>query len=254
MIRTGEVSEGAGIGYAARQKWIHSHRSLIVVRQQRDYFAIAQLPVTDGPLVCGQHLYFCKDIMARIAIVVGHSQQGTLCESLGEAYRSGAQAAGHEATVFVLSRMTFDPILREGYRREQPLEPDLAAAYTALAQADHWVFVFPLWCGDMPAIMKGFLERVLQPDLIRRKDTESAMNWRIFENKSARIIMTMGMPATVYRLWYGAHAIKLLKRNILHFIGVRPVRDTIFGMVAGVPNETRLGWIRQAEEMGGRAE
>lgn len=192
--------------------------------------------------------------MATIAIVVGHPQQGTLCESLAEAYRKGAEAGGHRVSLFNLSRMTFDPILREGYRREQPLEPDLASAYAALAQADHWVFVFPLWCGDMPAIMKGFLERVLQPDLIKRKDTENAMNWRIFESKSARIIMTMGMPVTVYRLWYGAHAIKLLKRNILHFIGVKPVRDTLFGIVAGVNNETRLGWIKQVEAMGRRAE
>lgn len=192
--------------------------------------------------------------MAKIAIVVGHPQQETLCESLGEAYRKGAEAAGHQVSLFLLSRMMFDPILREGYRREQPLEPDLATAYAALAQADHWVFVFPLWCGDMPAIMKGFLERVLQPDLIKRKDTDNAMNWRIFENKSARIVMTMGMPVMVYRLWYGAHAIKLLKRNILHFIGVKPVRDTLFGIVAGVTNETRLGWIRQVEEMGRRGE
>ena len=191
--------------------------------------------------------------MARIVVVVGHSQQATLCESLGEAYRSGAQAAGHEVTLLVLSRMRFDPILREGYRREQPLEPDLAAAHAALAQADHWVLIFPLWCGDMPAIMKGFIERVLQPDLIRRRGTESAMNWRIFSNKSARIIMTMAMPTAIYRFWYGAHALKLLRRNILHFIGIRPVRETLFGLVAGVSNETRIGWIKQAEELGRRA-
>lgn len=196
---------------------------------------------------------FQKGIMAKIAIVVGHSMSGTLCESLGEAYKTGAAGAGHETRMFVLSQMTFDPILREGYRREQPLEPDLRAAYDALAWADHWVFVFPLWCGDMPAIMKGFLERVLQPDLIKRKDTENAMNWRIFENKSARIIMTMGMPVMVYRLWYGGHALKLLKSNILHFIGIKPVRETLFGMVAGVPNEKRLGWIKEAETLGRQA-
>ncbi|NWG23344.1 MAG: NAD(P)H-dependent oxidoreductase [Pseudorhodoplanes sp.] len=191
--------------------------------------------------------------MARIAIIVGHSQHETLCEAIGEAYKKGADSAGHAATLFVLSRMTFDPILHEGYRKVQPLEPDLQAAYDALAAADHWVFIFPLWCGDMPAIMKGFLERVLQPDLIRRKDTENAMNWRIFENKSARIIMTMGMPNLVYRLWYGPHAIKLLKRNILQFIGVRPVRETLFGMAPSVANEKRLGWLKEAEELGRQA-
>ncbi len=188
--------------------------------------------------------------MAKIAIVVGHPQDQTFCAALAQAYARGADAAGHETRLFALAQMSFDPILREGYRHEQPLEPDLRAAYDWLAESDHWVFVFPLWCGDMPALMKGFIERILQPDLILRQDTEHAMNWRIFENKTARIMMTMGMPVLVYRLWYGAHAIKLLKRNILQFIGVKPVHETLFGMVADVSTDKRLAWLKQAEALG----
>lgn len=188
--------------------------------------------------------------MAKIAIIVGHSMQQTLCDGFAEAYERGARAAGHEVKLFALSRLNFDPILRGGYRHEQPLEPDLQAAYEWMARSDHWVIVFPLWCGDMPAILKGFIERILQPDLIRRHGTESAMNWRIFENKSARLIMTMGMPTLFYRFWYGANTIRLLKRNILHFIGVKPVRETLFGMVADVRPEKRHEWLKQVEALG----
>jgi putative NADPH-quinone reductase len=188
--------------------------------------------------------------MAKIAIVVGHAQHDTLCEALGEAYRRGAAGAGHEVKLFVLSRMQFDPILHEGYRREQPLEPDLRAAYDAMSAADHWVMIFPLWCGDLPAIFKGFIERVLQPDLVKRQNTESAFNWHIFENKSARVIMTLGMPVSIYRFWYGAHAVKLLKRNILEFIGIRPVRQTLFGMVGTSSLEQRTRWLHDVEALG----
>ncbi len=188
--------------------------------------------------------------MAKITVVVGNAQQDSFCESLGEAYKRGAEGGGHTVSLFVLSRMSFDPILHEGYRKEQPLEADLRAAYDALAACDHLVMIFPLWCGDMPAIMKGFIERVLQPDLIRRQKTEHEMNWRIFTNKSARIIMTMGMPATIYRYWYGPHALKLLKRNILHFIGIKPVRDTLFGMIGTSTLEQRQQWIKEVEALG----
>ena len=188
--------------------------------------------------------------MAKITIVVGHPQSQTLCEGLAEAYARGAKAAGHDVATFALSRMSFDPILHEGYRREQPLEPDLQAAYDRLAASDHWVFVFPLWCGDMPALMKGFFERILQPDLIRRKASESAMNWRIFENKSARVIMTMGMPTLFYRYWYGANTLRLIRRNILNFIGVKPVRETLFGMAAEVPDAKRFAWLKEVEALG----
>ena len=188
--------------------------------------------------------------MAVITIIVGHPQRVTYGEALAEAYRRGAESVGHTVHLFKLADMTFEPILRGGYREEQPLEPDLQAAYDALAASDHWVFVFPLWCGDMPALLKGFFERILQPDLIRRQGTENAMNWRIFEKKSARIIMTMGMPVSIYRLWYGPHALKLLKNNILNFIGIKPVRETLLGMIAESSDEKRDDWLKQAEAMG----
>jgi putative NADPH-quinone reductase len=188
--------------------------------------------------------------MRKIMIVVGHPQTNTFCRALGEAYQRGAMAAGHMATLFALSEMKFDPILRDGFRKEQPLEPDLQAAYDALAACDHLVLIFPLWCGDMPALLKGFIERLLQPDLIRRQDTENAMNWSIFKNKSARVIMTMGMPVSVYRFWYGGHALKLITRNILKFIGITPVRHTLFGMIGTSKPETRERWVAEVGALG----
>ncbi len=192
--------------------------------------------------------------MAIVTIIVGHPQRITFCEALAAAYQRGAESAGHKVHMFKLAEMKFDPILREGYREIQPLEPDLETAYDALAASDHWVLVFPLWCGDMPALQKGFIERILQPDLIRRQGTENAMNWRIFQNKSARIIMTMMMPVSTYRFWYGPHAIKLLKNNILNFIGIRPVRHTLLGMVSDSSIDTRNRWLKEAEALGQRAQ
>jgi len=188
--------------------------------------------------------------MSKIMIVVGHPQRATLCEALGRAYERGAAAAGHDAKLFLLSELSFDPILRDGYRKEQPLEPDLQTAYKTLAACDHLVLIFPLWCGDMPAILKGFIERILQPDLIAREKTENAMDWNIFANKSARIVMTMGMPVSIYRWWYRGHALKLLTRNILNFIGIKPVRHTLYGMVGTSKPATRERWLQELEALG----
>jgi len=149
--------------------------------------------------------------------------------------------------------MAFDAILREGYRREQPLEPDLVAARGALQAAEHLVFIFPLWCGDMPAIMKGFIERVLQPDLLAMHASHGKASWKVLKGKSARIIMTMGMPGWFYRWYYGAHALKLIKRNILHFIGVTPVSSSLYGMIDMVGEETRKQWLREVEALGHQA-
>jgi NAD(P)H dehydrogenase (quinone) len=191
--------------------------------------------------------------MTTIAIVVGNPMRDSYSEALGQAYLRGAQSGGHEAKLFMLARMNFDAILREGYRREQPLEPDLVAARQALKASDHLVFVFPLWCGDMPALMKGFIERVLQPDLLAIQGSHDRASWSILKGKSARIIMTMGMPGWFYWWYFGAHALKLLKRNILHFTGVSPVRSTVYGMVVGVGDDKRKQWLREVEALGHQA-
>jgi putative NADPH-quinone reductase len=102
----------------------------------------------------------------------------------------------------------------------------------------------------MPAIMKGFIERVLQGDLLKIQKSGGKASWKIFKGKSARIIMTMGMPGWFYRWYYGAHALKLLRRNILHLIGVKPVRSTIYGMIEAVGDDTRKQWLREVEALG----
>lgn len=188
--------------------------------------------------------------MARIAIFVGNPLQDSYCEALGEAYRRGAESGGHQAQLFLLGRMTFDAVLREGYRREQALEPDLIAAREAFVRCDHLVFIFPLWCGDMPALLKGFLERVLQPDLLNAQKIGGTASSKIFKGKSARVIMTMGMPGFFYRWYFGAHALKLLRRNILQFVGIKPVRSTIYGMIEAVGDGKRKVWLREVEALG----
>jgi len=189
--------------------------------------------------------------MAKITVVVGNSMTDSYSEALGQAYKRGAESGGHQVTLLSLARMNFDPILRGGYRALQPLEPDLAAAHEALIGCDHMVFIFPLWCGDMPALMKGFIERVLQPDLLAVQKSKG--KWDVFKGKSAHVIMTMGMPGWFYRWYFGAHALKLFKRNVLKFMGARPVRSTVFGMIEAVGDEKRKQWLREVEALGHQA-
>jgi NAD(P)H dehydrogenase (quinone) len=186
--------------------------------------------------------------MARIVIIVGHARSNTYCDALAEAYRRGAATAGHTVDIFATARMTFDPILHTGFEAVQPLEADLQRALDAILAADHLVIVFPLWLGTLPAILKGFLERVLQPSLVG--PSKQGKFVKVLAGKSAHIFVTMGMPALLYRWWFGAHAVKMLKGNILAFIGVRQIRSTILGSIESVGPERRKQWLAEAETMG----
>jgi NAD(P)H dehydrogenase (quinone) len=186
--------------------------------------------------------------VARIVIVVGHALTGTYCDALAEAYRRGAESGGNEVTLFSTAAMKFDPVLRGGYRTLQPLEPDLAAAHAAIHAADHMAFIFPLWMGTLPAIFKGFLERVIQPDIFEPAKTGTFVTpWK---GKSVRVVITMGMPALAYRWYFGAHALKMLKRHILGFLGAGPIRSTILGSIEDVSPERRTRWLADMEALG----
>jgi len=99
----------------------------------------------------------------RILIILGHPAETSLCRAIAEAYQSGAQAAGQDVRLLSLGQLDFDPILRDGYNTIQPLEPDLVAAQESIAWAEHLVFVYPIWWGSIPAILKGFFDRIFLP-------------------------------------------------------------------------------------------
>ncbi len=190
--------------------------------------------------------------MTCILILDGHPDPSKhhLCHALAEAYRTGAQAAGHKATLLRIADLDF-PVLRsaDNFEHEETPAP-LRPARDAMLAADHVVLIYPLWLGTLPAYTKAFLEQVLHYDTAFERDAKDKWPRGRMKGKSFRVVLTMGMPALFYRLWYRAHSLKSLKRNILGFIGFKPVRSTIFGMVENV-KEDRIGkWLGKMERLG----
>ena len=101
----------------------------------------------------------------QILLIQGHpdSSQNHLCHALEEAYVRGAEAGGHDIRRINVATLEF-PILRSQSEWEQGALPTgLAPAQDAIQWAQHLVLIFPLWLGDMPALLKGFLEQVARP-------------------------------------------------------------------------------------------
>jgi putative NADPH-quinone reductase len=189
----------------------------------------------------------------KIAIIQGHPDGagGHLCHALAEAYRSGALAGGHEVRVVDIGKIDF-PLLRTKSSFERGAVPgQLQRAQQAIAWAEHLVLVYPLWLGEMPALVKAFFEQVMRPGFAFSLDGNG---WSPrLRGKTARVVVTMGMPAAVYRWYFGAHGLKSLQRNILSFVGFKPVRSTLIGLVEGASAKRRAGWLAKLEKLGSAA-
>lgn len=131
----------------------------------------------------------------------------------------------------------------------------LEDAARAIRDAEHIVFVFPLWLGTMPALLKGFLEQVMRPGVAfaHPEPGKSGFAATLLKGRSARVVVTMGMPAFLYRLWFLGHGIAGIRRNILNFVGIKPVRETLFGMVEGASDAKRGKWIASMRSLGAHA-
>jgi len=168
----------------------------------------------------------------RVLIVNGHPDPASkgLCHALCDAYAQGARETSREVRWLDIARLDFDFLRSQAEFEKGSPPPAIVEAQSDIRWADHLVIIYPLWLGDMPALLKAFLEQALRPGF--------AFDYRVkgrpathMDGRSVRIIVTMGMPALAYRFYYRAHGLKNLESNVLRFVGFGPIRDTLLGSV-----------------------
>jgi putative NADPH-quinone reductase len=191
----------------------------------------------------------------RIAIIDGHPDPDQLhfVHALADHYERGAREGGHEVRRITIANLNL-PLLRTAREFQSSTVPQaVRGCQQDLAWAEHWVILYPLWLGSMPALLKGFFEQVARPGFAFRASRVPGPHRKLLAGRSAHVIVTMGMPGLFYRWYYRAHSLKSFERNILAFMGIAPVRTTIVGMVEGVSSATRRKWLQRMSRFGSRA-
>jgi len=194
-------------------------------------------------------------MVKRITIIEGHpdSSKVHFGHALVEAYAKGANEAGHEVKRLSVAELDL-PFLRskEEWEADTSSQP-IRQSQDAIAWADHLVVVYPMWHGTMPALLKAFFEQVFRPGFAMSKDESGKMWKKQLTGKTARIIVTMGMPALFYRWYFRAHSLKSLERNILAFCGIGPIKSTLIGMVENFDDNKIKQWMAKMNKLGQRA-
>jgi putative NADPH-quinone reductase len=188
----------------------------------------------------------------RITIIQGHpdARARHFGHALADEYAKGCEDGGHEVKRIEVAQLEF-PLLRTKEEFEQGVPPDsIKEAQNAIRWADHLVILYPLWLGSMPALLKAFLEQVFRPGVAFQYQSGGKMPKKLWSGKSARIVVTMGMPAFAYRWFFLAHSLKSLQRNILGFCGIRPTRVTLIGQVETMNEERRAAWLDEMRGLG----
>jgi len=102
-----------------------------------------------------------KEANIKVLVILGHPRKDSYNAALAESYVAGARAAGAHVEYLHVADLHFDLHVQIHSPQDQFEEKDLKEAKRLIKWADHLVFVYPTWWGNMPALLKGFIDRVL---------------------------------------------------------------------------------------------
>ena len=173
----------------------------------------------------------------KVLVILGHPSKQSFNNALAEAYAEGAKKAGAEVQKLAISDLKFDPILHDGYNRIQELEPDLKKAQELIRWAEHIVWVYPTWWASMPALMKGFIDRIFLPGFAFNFRKGSPLWDKHLKGRTSHLIVTMGGPPLYYRFALFSPGIRMMDKGTLGFCGIKVKCRTIIGRIRKLPRE-----------------
>ncbi len=190
--------------------------------------------------------------MQKILIINGHPNPDSVNYGIAAAYKQGALTAGAEVKEIVVADLNFSPNLKFGYQKRTNLEPDLLDALEKIKWANHMVWIHPVWWGGLPAMLKGFIDRVFLPGFVFQYRENSVWWDKLLTGKSARIITTLDQPSWYYWLMFGRPSVNQLKKSTLEFCGVKPVKVSYVGPLRNSTAEFRAEQLKKIEQLGAK--
>ena len=191
-------------------------------------------------------------MVKNILLILGHPSKNSFNKALLDAYNTGAQSSGAICKTIYISDLKFDVNLAEGYKtgKADQLEHDLIEVQKLFQWADHVVIAFPNWWGYMPAITKGFIDRLFLPGFAFKNHSGKTFPEQLLKGKSIRVLVTMDTPKFWFYLVHRASLYLILKKVVFGYVGFKPVSFSTFGFIRKSTETLRTTWLKKVEQLG----
>ncbi len=199
--------------------------------------------------------FVLKHSTMKTAIVFNHPYEGSYCNALLSAVTTGLATAGHEIDLIHLDNDSFNPVMTacdlKGFRDGQPQDPQVINYCERINNADRLILIFPIWWELMPAMMKGFIDKVIFPGAAYDYDHSGRfprMIKRWNNLQGVTVITTMNTPSIAYRLLFGNAIKKAIFNGTFRKLGFKNRKWISFNMVKFVSAAKREKWLTQLEK------
>lgn len=193
-----------------------------------------------------------KLISMRVVIVFNHPYEGSYGSAVLDAVTKGLKKAKHEVDLMHLDDEGFNPVMSKAdlkaFVEHKPVDPQVIEYNERLKKADHLIFIFPIWWDLMPAMTKGFIDRVLTPGVAYDHHPRGFGLVPLLKKlKGVTIITTMNKPKIMYSLLIGNLIRKAMLRSVFKTMGYKNLKWISFNRVKSVSQEKRVKWLTDIE-------
>jgi NAD(P)H dehydrogenase (quinone) len=189
----------------------------------------------------------------KVVIVFNHPYDGSFCNAILQSVTAGLQQANHEVDLIHLDHAGFNPVMTardlKAFVDRKPVDPQVITYKARLEQADHLIFIFPIWWELMPALTKGFIDKVIFPGVAYDYTKSGRGMVPLFKKiQSVTVITTMNTPRALYRLIFGNAIKKAMIIGTFWKIGYKNRKWISLNMVKMVSDAKRRQWLDRLEK------
>ncbi|WP_333003490.1 NAD(P)H-dependent oxidoreductase [Vibrio coralliilyticus] len=197
----------------------------------------------------------------RVLVVFNHPYEGSYCNAILNSVTRSLSQSGHDVDLIHLDNEEFDPVIRAQELKafalarkapqeaQQLLSGQVMQYKERLEEAEHIVFIFPIWWELMPAMTKGFIDKLIFPSIAYNYIGESSsMYCTLSKLTGVTMITTMNTPSLIYRFLFGNAIKKAMLMGTFWKIGVKKRNWINFASVKSVSQEKRKSWLDDIEK------
>jgi putative NADPH-quinone reductase len=183
----------------------------------------------------------------RISIILAHPDPNSFNHAIARTVVDALEASGHQVNFHDLYAERFDPLLFAGeFPKDAPLPPEISRHCDEIAAAEGIVIVHPNWWGQPPAILKGWVDRVIRPGVAYEfldGDSGEGVPVGLLRSESAVVFNTSNTPTDREMRVFGDPLENIWKQCIFDLCGIRTVHRETFGVIVTSTPEQRDAWL-----------
>ncbi|CAD0224571.1 NAD(P)H-dependent oxidoreductase [Chryseobacterium sp. JV274] len=188
----------------------------------------------------------------KVVIVFNHPYEGSFGNAILNSVTKGLKDANHEIDLMHLDNDRFNPVMSKAdlkaFVDHKPVDPQVIDYNERLEKADHLIFIFPIWWDLMPAMTKGFVDRVLTPGVVYDHHPRGFGLVPLLKNlKGVTVITTMNKPKIMYSLLIGNLIKRAMIKSVFKTMGYKNLKWISYNMVKSVSQEKRVKWLTGIE-------